>query len=83
MYETQMMNEYEKIFTHRQLDSICDVNGMDRNLQNWYVAGMRDYETNENVTQYFYILSLGENECIYRVQKLENGLYKITKRVTK
>lgn len=83
MFETQMMNEYEQVFTQWQLDSICDVDGISHDLNVWYQAAMKDYETKENVTQYFYIHSLGEYECIYRVQKLENGTYKITKRITK
>lgn len=82
-YDTQMMNEYEDVYTQWQLDSICDVDGLEHDLDSWYIVALRDYETKENVTQYLYIHSLGEYECIYRVQKLDNGLYKITKRVTK
>ena len=82
-YNTQMMNEYEEIFTQWQLDSICDVDGIVHDLNKWYIVGMRDYETKENVTQYLYIHTLGEYECIYRVQKMNDGTYKITKRITK
>lgn len=82
-YDTQMMNEYEELFTQWQLDSICDADYLEHDLNSWYIISLRDDETKENVTQYLYIQSLGENECIYRVQKMENGLYKITKRITK
>lgn len=82
-YDTQMMNEYEELFTQWQLDSICNADYLEHDLELWNILYLRDYETKENITQYFYIQSLGENECIYRVQKMANGLYKITKRITK
>lgn len=81
-YNNTMRNEYEGYYTQYQLDSICGVDNIENDLSKWIIIGLRDDESKENVSQYIYIKSLGENECIYRVQKMENGLYKITKRIT-
>lgn len=82
-YDNIMFNEYENVYTQCQFDSICNVDTLDNNLGTWIMLPLRDYETKENVTQYMFIRSLGENECIYRVQKINDNTYKITKRITK
>ena len=82
-YETHMMNEYESVYTCWQLDSICAVDSIDRDLNSWIYLPLRDKETGENVSLYMYIKSLGEHEAIYRVQEIDDCLYKITKRITK
>ena len=82
-YDTTMQIEYKNYYTQWQLDSICDADYLEHNLNSWYIINLRDDETKENVTQYMFIQSLGENECIYRVQKINDDLYKITKRITK
>lgn len=81
-YDNHMYNLFEGYFTEYQLDSICRVDMIERDISKWYVIPLYDYETKENVSQYMYIMSLGEYECIYRVQPLDDGRYKITKRVT-
>lgn len=78
-----MVNEYEGYYTQCQLDSICVADTLELNLDNWIVIGLRDDDTKENVTQYLFIKSLGEKENIYRVQKIDDDTYKITKRITK
>ena len=78
-----MMNAYEGIFTSTELDSICKADTLNPDLNTWIILPMKDYDTNENISQYIFIKSLGEHEAIYRVQKLGTGQYKITKRVTR
>lgn len=82
-YDNIMLNEYEGYYTPYQLDSICVADTLEPNLNNWHIIGLRDDETKENVSQYLYIKTLGEKESIYRVQKIDDNTYKITKRVTK
>lgn len=82
-YDNLMVNEYEGYYNKHQLDSICIVDTIEPNLEKWHILGLRDGETNENVTQYLYIKTLGEFESIYRVQKINDDRYKITKRITK
>lgn len=82
-YDTQMMNSFEGYFTVEQFDSICAADSIESDLNMWHMIPLRDAETKENVSQYLYIKSLGEHENIYRVQKIDSVIYKITKRITK
>lgn len=81
--DLDMFNEYEGYYSQYQLDSICVVDTLEIDLNKWLYIPLRDDETKENVSLYLYIKSLGEHESIYRVQKINNDLYKITKRITK
>ena len=81
-YDNLMFNLYEDYYTKYQFDSICSVDGLDNNLESWIMVTLKDDDTKENVSQYMFIKSLGEKESIYRVQKINDNLYKITKRVT-
>ena len=83
VYGAHMLNAFENYYTKAQFDSICDVDNINPDLQQWHILSLRDYETNENVSQYLYIKSLGANEIIYRVHPLDSNTYKITKRITK
>lgn len=82
-YDNQMVNAFEGYYTEYQLDSICRVDSISRDFNSWIFLPLRDDETQQDVSQYMYIKSLGEYECIYRVQIMGDGTYKITKRITK
>lgn len=79
----KMLNAYEGYYTIEQFDSICNVDGLNPRLEDWIIIPLKDGESKENITQYLYIKSLGENEAIYRVQDLGGNILKITKRITK
>lgn len=81
-YDNIMFNTYESYYNQSQLDSICTVDGLEYDLDEWIQVYLRDDETKEVIFQYLYIKKLGENEIIYRVEKINGNLYKITKRVT-
>lgn len=82
-YDNQMVNAFEDYYTEYQLDSICNADSISRDFSNWIYLPLRDDESQEDVSQYMYIKSLGEYECIYRLQIMSDGTYKITKRITK
>lgn len=81
-YDNHMFNSFEGYYTQCQLDSICVADTLEYDLNKWIFIPLRDTETKENVSQYMFIKSLGEHESIYRVQKIDKDLYKITKRIT-
>lgn len=80
---TIMQNAFEGYYTKVQFDSICRADTLKNDLGAWYLVPMKDDETKENVSQYLYIKSLGQNEIIYRVHMINPNKYKITKRITK
>lgn len=80
-YDLDMFNQYEDYYTKSQLDSICVADTLDNDLNNWLLIPLKDGESYEKVSLYMYIKTLGEHESIYRVQKINDNLYKITKRI--
>ena len=81
-YDNYIFNSFECYYTQFQLDSICVADTLEYDLNKWIFIPLRDTKTKENVSQYMLIKSLGEHESIYRVQKIDKDLYKITKRIT-
>lgn len=79
--QSGMKNQFERNFTQQQFDSICRVDKISNNLNEWYVFASRDAETKEPLAEYMFIKDLGLNECIYRLIKNDDGTYHITKRV--
>ena len=77
----RMYNEFERDFTLAQFDSICKADNISKNLDKWHKLQATDGETHYTITEYLYIKSLGNNECIYRLVKKPNNIYKITKRI--
>lgn len=81
IFGASMYNVYEKEFTKEQFDSICKADLLINNLSKWHQLSMRDGETNQIVVEYMFIKSLGSYECIYRLVKTNDNIYKITKRI--
>ena len=67
-------------FNYENANFIGPVQNVNGNVT--YNSYYSNTETKENVSQYMFIKSLGEHESIYRVQKIDKDLYKITKRIT-
>lgn len=82
-YGYSMYNAFEREFTVLQFDSICKADKLINDLSKWHTLSVQDAETKEGFNEYLYIKSLGNNECIYRLVKVNNNVYKITKRITK
>ena len=82
-FGTKMQNAFEGYYTIEQFDSICIADTINPNIKEWQKLSIRDYESGEDASQYFYIKSLGEHENIYRVFYVNDSILKITKRVTK
>lgn len=80
---SSMKKTIESDFSPAQFDSICIADTLPSNLSDWKSNPFRDFETNENETEYLFIKSLGNNEKMYRVEKKADGTIKLTKREVK
>lgn len=67
----------------RQLDSVCVVDGLSLDLEEWISSTYQDYETNETIKRYAFIKVLGENEEMMYILTPVDTLYKLTKRFVK
>ena len=83
IYGSQMYNAFEREFSVVQFDSICDADHISNNLKTWHVLYFKDGDNGEVVAEYMYIKYSGNTEYIYRLIKVDNDTYKITKRIKK
>ena len=75
------MYGYTQVINNRQLDSICIVDVLPRNLNEWTSSNFYDYETGIKTVKKMYIKELNDrNELIY-ILIPRDTLYKITKRI--
>lgn len=81
-YETSMINSYEKVFSNAQFDSIAVADSISSNLTEWKALPLKDDE-GDVFYQYLYIKKLGQNEQIYRLEKIGKDSVFITKRIIK
>ena len=81
-YGVSMKNAFERVFTVIQFDSICKADKISKDLTKWHSLSSRDGDTNEVFTEYLYITYRGNQEIVYRLIKVDNSHYKITKRIT-
>ena len=83
---TTLYNEYEKIINYRQLDSICDVDNLNKNYKAWYNMPYYDNETKKKIVEYSYFKQKDTIEQImYILIPIDsiNTHFKITKRITR
>ena len=72
----QIMHEYNA----RQIDSMCVVDALPRDLNEWLSKSFNDYETNEHVVRHMYIKELNNNrEMIYLITE-RGEMYVVSKR---
>jgi hypothetical protein len=72
----QVMHEYDA----RQIDSMCVVDALPRDLNEWLSKSFNDYETNERVVRHMYIKELNNNrEMIYLITE-RGEIYVVSKR---
>ena len=83
VFGARMYNAFEREFSKFQFDSICKADRISNNLNTWHVFTSKDGETKEVITEYMYIKYQDGGEYIYRLLKLNNNKYKITKRIKK
>jgi len=81
-YGTSMINSYEKVFSNAQFDSIAIADSIPNDLTKWITLPLKDYE-GVGFYQYLYIKKLGQNEQIYRLEKVGEDSVFITKRIIK
>lgn len=71
------------IINSRQLDSVCFVDGLARELDKWLVVTYNDYETGEAITRYAYVKVIGESDELTYILTPKDTLYQLTKRFVK
>lgn len=72
----QVVHEYDA----RQVDSMCVVDVLPRNLNDWISKSYNDFETNEYVVRHMYIKELNDDsELIYIVTE-RGDIYFVSKR---
>ena len=73
---------YTQIITSAQLDSVCVVDILPKDLNDWNTTSFYDFETNKKIIEWMYIKELGkEYEAIYILIPKSNTSYKLTKRI--
>ena len=65
----------------RQLDSMCTVDMIPRDFEEWLNLSFVDYETNTRVAKYSYIKVLEENNELIYIATQKGELYKVVKRM--
>ena len=81
-YGSVMINSFEKNFSIDQFDSIAIADTIPNDLSKWKTLYLKDFE-GEPFAQYLYIKRLGQEESIYRLEKVGTDSVFITKRITK
>lgn len=71
------------MYNARQLDSMCTVDGISANLQDWANMFYYDEETKERIDRYTFVKVMNENEEMVYILTPKDTLYKITKRYVK
>lgn len=75
------MKAYTAMINARQLDSLCSVDNLSRDLNEWMQTAFYDYETNAKITKYVWINSISEDiETMYIIVPVDT-LYDFTKRI--
>jgi hypothetical protein len=78
-----MNNQFNTYCTYQQVDSICVVEqipGFESNY--WKSISYSDWDTKDEIKQYFYIIDKDTLQYVYTVTDLDS-LYQFKKRVTK
>ena len=75
------MNAIKGAYNEYQLDSICRVERLPNDMEEWYGTLIYDYETNKKIDQYVFIKECNrKSEVIYTIT-VEDSTYYFTKRV--
>ena len=72
----QVMHEYNA----QQVDSMCVVDVLPRDLNDWIRRSYNDYETKEYVTRYMYIKELNDNREMIYIVTPRGEIYVVSKR---
>ena len=80
-YVIGSMRAYVYTYDARQVDSMCVVDKLPRDLGEWTATAYSDYETGKRVVKRMYIKEFSEKEeLIYLISEEDERLYKIIKR---
>lgn len=76
-----MSNEYERNFTYEQFDSICKVDTISNDLNDWHNLVFYTDGYKGAIKEYMYIKYTDSTEIIYRLMNGEMNTFRITKRI--
>lgn len=82
-FGTPVMYGQTMLINNRQLDSICVVDGISRDLDKWILTSYYDYETHNRVDRYVFIKLISETDELTYILTPKDTLYRITKRIVK
>lgn len=68
-------------YSMAQFDSMCVADSLPRNLGYWDFLGLKDYETKQRTSLFFYIKNMGTDDILYKVEETMDDSVKITKRL--
>jgi hypothetical protein len=80
MGATQNMYQVTHEYDARQIDSMCVVDVLPRDLNDWILRSYNDYETKEYVTRYMYIKELNNNREMIYIVTPRGEVYVVSKR---
>lgn len=83
VFGTPAMYGQAMVINARQLDSICTVDGLSPDLDDWMAMSYYDYETGEKIDRYAYIKALNDEYELSYILTPQDTLFTIMKRIVK
>lgn len=78
-----MMSVMKGKYSLEQFDSMCVADTIPNNLNEWQFIGLKDYETANRVSLFYYVKSKEAYEAVYKVEETMVDSIKINKRIIK
>jgi len=80
MGTTQNMYQVVHMYTVQQVDSMCVVDVLPRDLNNWISKSYNDYETKKYIVRYMYIKELNNDAEMIYILTERGDMYAVSKR---
>lgn len=72
-----MTNSIKGVYNSYQLDSVCNIERIPYDLEQWHNNFFYDYETNEKINQYIFV----KNQDVIYTITVDDSIYYFTKRI--
>ena len=79
----QRMYQENNRYNTRQVDSMCVVDALPRNFEEWIRRTYTDYETNAYVVRYVYLKVINDNYELVYIVTPRGDMYIVSKRIVK
>lgn len=76
-----MMIQYDTIVSPIEFVNLCQEEGINAKLENWFKSYYRDFETKEPIIMYLYIAEMDSVETVFTMSKQQDD-YNVQKRIT-